>query len=157
MIGKRIIIFLQSPKKIPEGVISLLSALTYYNLVGWVPRRVFLAVGKNTWIPKDYLPKLKVFRFPEKLLTTCVDTHIIEGTKVKVFNVPKTIADYFRLLSRVGIDVALENLETAIYEQVVTVEEIVEYAKKYGGWKTMQPYLEATVSKFNFPGTYEDL
>ena len=144
-------------KKIPDGVISLLSALSYYDLVGWVPRRVFLAVGKNTWVPKDYLPKLKVFRFSDRMLTTCVETHIIEGTKVKVFNVPKTIADCFRHLTEVGIDVALEGLETAIHENIVPIEEIVEYAKIYGGWKTMQPYLEATVSKFNFTGTYEDL
>ena len=144
-------------KKIPEGVICLLSALSYYNLAGWVPRRVSIAVGKNTWIPKDFQPKLNVVRFSDRMLSSCVDTHLIEGTKVKMFSIPKTIADCFRNLSQVGIDVALEGLETAIYENVVSVDEIIECAKKFDGWKSMQPYLDATVSKFNFTGTYADL
>lgn len=144
-------------KKIPEGVICLLSALSYHNLAGWLPRRVSLAVGKDTWVPKEYLPKLRIFRFSERMLTSCVDTHLIEGTKVKVFNIPKTLADCFRNLNKVGIDVALEGLETAIHEKVVNEKVITKYAKEYGGWNLMQPYLEAIISKTNFTRSYEDL
>ena len=91
------------------------------------------------------------------MLTSSVDTHIIEGTKVKVFSIPKTLADCFRNLSKVGLDVALEGLETAVYEKVVPVEVVIKYAKQHGGWKLMQPYIEAIISKSNFVESDKDL
>ena len=139
-------------KKIPDGVVCLLSVLSHYNLTDWFAPKVWLAVRKDTWVPKDYQSEIFVHRFSEKMISTCVDTIMVEGVNVKIFSVPKTVADCFRHKKYVGIDVALEGLENGLRENYFTAEEITEYAKQFGSWSAMQPYLDAIVSKISFEG-----
>ncbi len=139
-------------KKVPNSVVCLLSALSHYNLTVWSAPKVWIAVEKNTWIPRNYRSKIFVHRFSNKMISQCVDTVKVEGVRVKIFNVPKTVVDCFRHKTNVGIDIALEGLENGLREDFFTVEEIIEYAKKFGSWSAMRPYLDAIVSKINFEG-----
>ena len=144
-------------EKIPNGVICLLSALSYYNLTVWLVPKVWVAVGKDAWISKEYRTKVHIHRFSDRMLTECVTSHKIEGVDVKIFSVPKTVVDYFRHIKYVDTDVALEGLENALRENLVTTEELIEYAKKFGAWSAMAPYLDAIVSKINFRGEQDIL
>ncbi len=47
-------------------------------------------------------------RFTESLLNDSVETHVVEGVSVKVFEVVKTIADCFRYRDKVGLSAAIE-------------------------------------------------
>lgn len=55
-----------------------------------------------------------------------VDVHILEGMPVKIFNVPKTIADCFLWSDLVGTDVAKEAFEEAIAYKKCTIQEVLE-------------------------------
>ena len=144
-------------KKIPNGVICLLSALSYYNLTDWLVPKVWVAVGRDSWVPKEYRKKVHIHRFSDQMLTQCVTSHKIEGVDVKIFNVPKTVVDCFRYMNYVGTDVALEGLENALRENLVTPEQLTKYAKQFGSWSVMATYLDAIVSKINFNGDQDIL
>ena len=64
---------------------------------------------------------------------------------VKVYSIPKTLADVFKYRNKVGIEVALEALREAWRERRFTMDEIDRYAKICRVESVIRPYLEALV------------
>ena len=101
----------EAAKRIPRGVVCLVSALSYHELTDQLPRAVWMAIGTRDWMPKEGSPEMRVVRFTDALLTDDVLTVHIENVPVNVFGVAKTIADCFRHRRKVGQTVALEGLQ----------------------------------------------
>lgn len=133
----------EAVKWIPRGVVCLTSALSYHELTDQLPRRIWMAIGKKDWVPLDARSSLRIVRFTESLLEDGVDTHIIENVSVRIFNVPKTIADCFRHRGSVGLTVAIEGLQQALRQRKARPAEIADYAQRGRVWTVMRPYLEA--------------
>jgi len=86
----------EAAKRLPRGVVCLVSALAFHGLTDQLPKKVWMAIGRKDWTPKpDGIP-IRVVRFAEGLLSDSVETHMIEGVPVKVFGIAKTVADCFR-------------------------------------------------------------
>lgn len=133
----------EAAKRVPKGVVCLVSALAYHDLTDQIPRSVWLAIGTKDWIPKGSGPTLRFVRFTDELLTDSVQTVLIENVPVKVFGVAKTIADCFRHRRSVGLQVALMGLEEAIRQQKASPAEIARNADRGGVATVVRPYLEA--------------
>ncbi|MBS1832402.1 MAG: type IV toxin-antitoxin system AbiEi family antitoxin domain-containing protein [Acidobacteria bacterium] len=132
-------------KRVPKGVICLVSALAYHGITDQLPRRVWIAIGQKDWKPQIDYPPLRIVRFASSHLRTGVEHHRIEGVSVPIFGVAKTIADTFRHRT-VGRDVAVGALKEALRQRKTTPSEISEWAMKSHVWKIVQPYLEAFTS-----------
>ena len=50
-------------KRVPHGVVCLLSALPFHRLTTQIPHEVWLAIGSKTWPPKLEYPPLRIVRF----------------------------------------------------------------------------------------------
>lgn len=133
----------EAAKKLPKGVVCLVSALAYHNLTDQLPRAVWMAIGTKDWEPKTDTPPIRTVRFTEALLSDDVLTERIEGVPVKVFGVAKTIADCFRHRRTVGQSVALEGLQEALRKRKSTPAEIARHAERGGVATVIRPYLEA--------------
>ncbi len=133
----------EAAKRIPKGVVCLVSALAYHDLTDQLPRTVWMAIGTRDWMPKDGRPAMRIVRFTDALLTDDVITVHIENVPVKVFGVAKTIADCFRHRRTVGQTVALEGLQEALRQRKVTPAEISRHAERGGVATVVRPYLEA--------------
>jgi len=133
----------EAAKKLPKGVVCLVSALVYHNLTDQLPRAVWMAIGTKDWEPKTDTPPIRTVRFTEALLSDDVLTEHIEGVPVKVFGVAKTIADCFRHRRTVGQSVALEGLQEALRKRKSTPAEIARHAERGGVATVIRPYLEA--------------
>jgi predicted transcriptional regulator of viral defense system len=133
----------EAATRIPKGVICLTSALAFHNLTDQLPRKVWIAIGVSDWAPEPSSPPLRIVRMTGALLSDGVETHAIEGVKVKVFNVAKTVADCFRHRRSVGLNVALEGLQEALRQRKVTSGAMSRQAAKSGVATVMRPYLEA--------------
>ena len=72
-----------------------------------------------------------------------IEEHEIEGVKIRVFNLAKTVADCFKFRNKVGLDVALEALRDARGKKFVTSDDLWRYAKICRVSKVMRPYMEA--------------
>jgi predicted transcriptional regulator of viral defense system len=91
----------EAAKRLPRGVVCLVSALAFHGLTDHLPKKVWMAIGKSDWAPKaDDLP-IRVVRFTGSHLSEGVEIHEIEGVSVKVFGVAKTVADCFRHRSKI--------------------------------------------------------
>ena len=130
-------------KRVPKGVVCLVSALAYHELTDQLPRAVWMAIGTRGWMPKDGRPELRIVRFTNALLNDDVLTVDIENVPVKVFGVAKTITDCFRHRRKVGQTVALEGLQEALRQRKASPAEIARHAERGGVATVVRPYLEA--------------
>lgn len=129
-------------KRIPKGVIAMVSALAYHGLTDQMPRRVWVAIGTSDWAPTSTHPPLKIVRFADKYLKQGVAYHEISGVEVPIYSIPKTLADLFRNARLADRSVAIEGLRSALDQCKTTPSEIAEAAVAGGAWKVMKPYLE---------------
>ena len=133
----------EAAKRVPRGVVCLVSALAYHELTDQLPRAVWMAIGTRDWMPKEGKPAMRIVRFTDALLTDDVFTVHIENVPVKVFGVAKTIADCFRHRRKVGQRVALEGLQEALRQRKASPAEIARHAERGGVATVVRPYLEA--------------
>ena len=133
----------EAAKRLPKGIVCLVSALAFHGLTDQLPKKVWLAIGKKDWAPRSDGMPIRVVRFTESLLAESVETHMIESVPVKVFGVAKTVADCFRHRSKVGLSVAIEGLQEALRQRKATPAEIAHQAEHGGVSTVIRPYLEA--------------
>lgn len=130
-------------RRIPNGVVCLLSALLFHNLTTQLPAKVWIAVDRKARLPKEHFIPLRIVRFSGQALTQGVEIHNAEGVSLKVYGVAKTIADCFKYRNKVGIDVAVEALRDARRKKKCTIDDIWHFARICRVTKVIQPYLEA--------------
>lgn len=130
-------------KRVPRGIVCLLSALRLHELTTQSPHEVWLALPRHSWRPtKDGQP-LRLIWLSAKSFAAGVETHEIEGLPVKVYSVAKTVADCFKYRHKIGMDVALEALREARREKRCTMDELMGAARVCRVSRVMQPYLES--------------
>ncbi|HBM82241.1 MAG TPA: transcriptional regulator [Halieaceae bacterium] len=133
----------EAAKRIPKGVICLVSALAFHGLTDQLPKKVWIAIGRNDWTPKLNDMPVRVLRFSDNYISDSVETHVIESVPVKVFGVAKTVADCFRHRSKIGLGVALEGLQESLRQRKATPAEIAKATDAGGVATVIRPYLEA--------------
>jgi predicted transcriptional regulator of viral defense system len=133
----------EAAKRIPRGVVCLVSALAFHGLTNQLPPKVWMAIGSKDWAPQRDGTPIRIVRFTGKLLSEGVETRVIEGVAVKVFGAARTVADCFRHRGKVGLSVAIEGLQEALRQRKATPSEIARQADKGGVSTVIRPYLEA--------------
>ena len=132
----------QACKRVPHGVVCLLSALSYHGLTTQTPFEVWMAMDRRAWMPRVEEPKLHIVRFSGAAMTSGIEKTTIEGVSVRVFGVAKTVADCFKYRNKVGIDVAMEALRDAWRQKRCTMDALWRHAKVCRVANVMRPYLE---------------
>ena len=130
-------------KRVPRGIICLLSALRFHNLTTQAPFEVWIAIDDKAWLPKVDNPRLRVVRFSGEALTAGIEAHVIEHVNVRIYGPAKTVADCFKYRNKIGLDVALEALRDCWRQRRATMDELWKYAKVCRVANVMRPYLEA--------------
>lgn len=133
-------------KKIPKGVICLISALAFHEITTQIPHFVYVAINKNTHKPKLEYPPTRYFWYSEKLLTMGVEEHILDGCKIKVFNIEKTLVDCVKFRNKIGMDIVLEALKMYWKREGANLEKLFEYAKLFHVDRILKPIMEAITS-----------
>jgi len=133
----------EASKRVPKGVICMISAFAYHQLTDQIPRKVWMAIGAKDWEPSVDYPPLRIVRYRSPYLEYGVERQFISGVDVPVYSVPKSLADAFRNRRLIDRSVAVECLRNAIEQRKATPCEIAQAATDCGAWKQMQPYLEA--------------
>jgi len=130
-------------KRVPRGIICLLSALRFHGLTTQAPSEVWMAIDDKAWRPKVDNPRLHVVRFSGDALTSGIEGHVIEKVHVRVYSPAKTVADCFKYRNKIGLDVALEALRDCWRHRRATMDELWKYAKVCRVANVMRPYLES--------------
>jgi predicted transcriptional regulator of viral defense system len=133
----------QASKRVPHGIVCLLSALRFHDLTTQSPFQVWLAISEKARLPKIDNPPLRIVRFSQKTLAYGLQEHRIEGVLVRIFSPAKTVADCFRYRNKIGLDVALEALRECRRKRRASSDDIWRAAKVCRMANVMRPYLES--------------
>lgn len=129
--------------RIPQSVVCLLSALAYHGITTQVPHAVYVALPRNAEPPRLDYPPLHVVWFSGSAFSHGAEVHEIDGVPVRIYSVPKTVADCFKYRNRLGLAVAIEALK--LYRESVAFDatEVLVCARVCRVETVMRPYLEA--------------
>ncbi len=130
-------------KRVPKGVVCLLSALRFHELTTQAPFEVWLAIGEKAWRPQVDYPPLRIVRFSAVALKSGVEEHQFEGVTIPLFTPAKTVADCFKYRNKIGLDVAIEALRECWRSRRCSMDELWKYAKVCRVQNVMRPYLES--------------
>lgn len=130
----------------PGAVVCLLSALTFHGIGTQVPFEVWIALDRGARAPAISYPPLRIAHFSGLAFSEGIELHRVEGQRVRVYNVAKTVADMFKYRRKIGLEVALEALREVWRDRRVTVDEIDHYARICRVERVMRPFLEALVA-----------
>ena len=133
----------QASKRVPHGVICLLSALRFHGLTTQNPFEVWIAIDQKARRPAVSYPPLRIIQMSGKAFRSGVEDHRIAGIDVRVYCAAKTVADCFKFRNKIGTDVALEALRDYRRKFRSSMDELWRYAKLARVTRVMQPYLEA--------------
>jgi predicted transcriptional regulator of viral defense system len=133
-------------KRVPNGVVCLISALAFHELTTQTPHYVWLAVERKARKPKIKYPPLRVFFFSGDMFSQGIKIINVMNQKVKIYNAPKTVIDCFRWQKAVGLDVAIEAVKEYLKRRDSSPSELVHYAKLCKVEKLVRPYLQAIVA-----------
>jgi len=133
----------EAARRVPGGVVCLLSALSFHQIGTQLPHQVWLAIDVKARRPRVDHPPLRIVRFSGAALLSGIEQHSIEGVGVRVYSAAKTIADCFKYRNKIGLDIALEALHEGWRERRFTMEEIQAYANVCRVANVMRPYMES--------------
>jgi predicted transcriptional regulator of viral defense system len=138
--------FIPIAKKIPNGVICLISALAFHEITTQIPHFVYVALPKNAHKPLISYPPMRFFWYSTKLLTTGVETRKNDGCIIKIFDIEKTLIDCVKFRNKIGMDVVLEALRMYWQSKKTNLKKLMEYAKLFRVEKVLKPIMETIVS-----------
>ena len=128
--------------RVPRSVICLISALAYHEATTEIPHEVQIALPRGVKAPQLDYPPLRVFWFSGTALSEGIENVNLDGVAVHVYSLPKTVADCFRFRNKLGLDVAIEALTTAL-QKGESPADILRYARLCRVEQVMLPYLQA--------------
>jgi predicted transcriptional regulator of viral defense system len=133
----------EATRLVPNGVISLLSALRHHELTTQLPHAVWMTIPHKARAPRSTGLRLQVVRATGEALIAGIEHAEIEGVRVPIYGVAKTVADCFKYARHVGEDVAIEALRDALRQRKASAGELMAFAKLDRVAARMAPFIKA--------------
>lgn len=133
----------EAARLVPNGVVSLVSALRHHELTTQLPHAVWMTIPHKAHTPTAAGLRLEIVRATGNALTAGVEYTEVEGVQVPVYGVAKTVADCFKHRRHVGEDVAIEALRDALNQRKTTPSELMTFAAIDRVVSRMEPFIKA--------------
>lgn len=132
----------EASRRVPGGVVCLLSALRFHELTTQNPFEVWMAIERKAWRPRVEHPPLRLVYLSGPAFVEGVEEHVVDGVPVRVFSAAKTVADCFKFRNRIGSDVAVQALRDYRRKHPNRLEAVWRFAEVDRVARVIGPYLE---------------
>jgi len=135
--------WIEISKIIPNGVVCLLSAMSYYELTTYNPWEYQVAIFRYAKKPSlpEY-PPIKVMYFSDNRFHLGVDEVVMDGNRIQIYDREKTICDMIFYREKVGIDLMKEGLRNYLKQPGKNITKLMKYAQALRVKTILQKYLE---------------
>jgi len=133
-------------RRVPAAVVCLLSALRFHELTTQNPHEIWIAVPRGARSRVMDFPPLRVSHFAAESFDLGREEYVVEGTRLLVYSVARTVVDLFRFRHKLGLDVALEALREGWRDRRFSLSELQRIATELRMSRVMRPYLESLIS-----------
>jgi predicted transcriptional regulator of viral defense system len=130
-------------RRIPGGVVCLISALAFHEMTTQVPHEIYVALERGAEPPRLEHPPLRVFWFTGAAFQEGIEKHEVDNVTIQVYSPEKTVADCFKYRNKIGMDTALEALRLYRQRKKPKTDELLHYAAICRVRRVIQPYVEA--------------
>ena len=132
--------------RVPDAVICLISALSFYGLTTQVPDKVYFALPRGTKTPRIDQPPIDVVHMSPESYQAGIESHTLDDKKVNMYSPEKTIADCFKFRNKIGEDVAIEALKDYFRQPQPDVDLLMKYARIDRVDKIILPYVKGELA-----------
>lgn len=132
----------EAAKRVPRGVVCLVSALQFHGIGTQSPHQVWLALPRGSNRPRGMSLPLRFCQFSGSAYTFGIEEHTVAGGTVRVYTPAKAVADCFKYRQKYGLDVAVEALREGWRGKKFSMKDLAAAAAVCRVSRIMQPYLE---------------
>ena len=128
---------------VPYGVLCLFTACFHYELTTFVSSEYHIAIPKKSKIVLPNYPPIKLYYWDRMRFNLGIIETTIDQTKVKIYDLEKTVCDMMRFRNKVGIDIAKEVLKNYLKRPDRNIAKLNEYARKINISSILTQFLTA--------------
>lgn len=130
-------------RRVPAGVICLVSAASVHDLTDEIPTAVQVAVSRQQRPPHIDHPPTEVFRFAAATFELGISTvEAATGEYVRIYGVERTVVDLMRLRHRLGEPLALGAVRRYLRRRDARPGELIGLARELGVLGPVQTALD---------------
>src|SRR5688572_11905701 len=89
-------------RRVPRGVVCLLSALRFHDIGTQAPHEIWLALPEASRTPALSSPALRIVRLRGEAYSEGIETVMEEGASIRVYSTAKSITDCFKFRYKIG-------------------------------------------------------
>ena len=113
---------------VPGGVLCMYSAWSYYALATQIPLSYCIAIERSRKVVLPEYPPIELFFLSSNVFELGVLEAEIEGFKVKIYDLEKSVCDAIKYRNRIGIDISSEILRNYLSRKDHNINKLYSYA-----------------------------
>ena len=117
-------------KIVPGGVVCMYSAWAYYELTTKLPPDICIAIEKKRKVILPDYPSVALYYWSQSAFELGVSERGIEGYKVRIYDLEKSVCDAVKFRNKIGVDISSEILKNYLVRSDRNLTRLNEYAKK---------------------------
>ncbi|MFK7971151.1 MAG: type IV toxin-antitoxin system AbiEi family antitoxin domain-containing protein [Bacteroidia bacterium] len=115
-------------KLIPQGIMCMFSAASFYNYSTHIPLRHHLAIYKKRKYTLPEYPPIKLYYWEKAQHELGVEKALVDGVSINIYNREKTVCDFLKFRNRVGADVAKEVVKAYLNDPKRDIVKLKRYS-----------------------------
>ena len=115
---------------VPGGVLCLYSAWSHYELTTQIPDAFYIAIQKKRKVTLPADPPIELSYWSEIPFKLGITEKEIDGYKVPIYDLEKSVCDAIKFRNKIGVDVSSEILKNYLKRQDRDLTKLAEYSHK---------------------------
>lgn len=115
---------------VPGGVLCLYSAWSFHELTTQIPQAYNIAVERSRRITLPDFPPIELSFMSQKAYELGVKEFVVDGFKVKIYDLEKSICDAIKYRNKIGLDVSSEIFKSYLSRKDRDITLLYEYASQ---------------------------
>ena len=115
---------------VPGGVLCLYSAWSYHELTTQIPQAYHIAVERTRRVALPAFPPIELSFMTQKAYELGVAEVKIDGFKVKVYDLEKSVCDAIKYRNKIGLDVSSEIFNNYLSRKDRDITRLYDYASQ---------------------------
>lgn len=113
---------------VPGGVLCLYSAWAFHELTTQIPQAYNIAVERTRKIKLPDFPPIELSFVSRKAYNIGIKEYEIDGFKVKIYDLEKSVCDAIKYRNKIGLDVSSEIFKNYLSRKDRDITLLYEYA-----------------------------
>ena len=130
---------------VPDGILCMYSAWAHYELTTKLPPSICIAIEKKRKVILPDYPPVSLYYWSRPALEIGVIQQEIDGYKVKIYDLEKSVCDAVKFRNKIGIDISSEILKNYLKRSDKNLTRLNEYAKRMRVANTMNSLIDYLV------------